>query len=356
MGGGPPSLGTVANLASYAALELFIAAIAVALPTVFSAFDPLIASGHMPTAPAPQFRDRSRRGKPDAAWHSRGRDGRDLPDCGRVARAPPGCAVAGSAVRAAIDGRRALCREHGGCCRRSDRRRVLADSLVRHSRDDMDWSLAEYRGGLRSTVARSRSASTRSCAHDAATRPAHGAAPAHVHAAPLARRGCRRRLGFAALVYEVAWTRLLALIIGPTTYAFALMAASFISGIALGSNLGVRLARRNSNVPLWLAAMLLGHCRRSFLAAWFTASRLPLIVAHQIAAATAFGPLLFREALSMVILLMPASISLGATFTLGPRHGLIAGDRDRRAGKRLALYVVQHSRRCCRGAGAGFVF
>ena len=52
--------------------------------------------------------------------------------------------------------------------------------------------------------------------------------------------------GFAALVFELAWTRLIALIIGPTTYAFALMAASFIVGIAIGSTAGVRLARRST--------------------------------------------------------------------------------------------------------------
>src|SRR5205814_1392870 len=40
--------------------------------------------------------------------------------------------------------------------------------------------------------------------------------------------------GFGGLVYEVAFTRLLAAVIGPTTYAFATMAASFICGIALG--------------------------------------------------------------------------------------------------------------------------
>lgn len=122
--------------------------------------------------------------------------------------------------------------------------------------------------------------------------------------------------GFVALVYEVAWTRLLALIVGPTTYAFAIMAASFITGIAVGSGLGVRLARHSSRVPLWLAAMLLATAISSVLATWFTASHLPFIVARQTAAATAFGPLLLREALAMMILLMPASISLGATFTL----------------------------------------
>ena len=122
--------------------------------------------------------------------------------------------------------------------------------------------------------------------------------------------------GLAALVYEVAWTRLLALVVGPTTYAFAIMAASFITGIAVGSTLGVRLARRSARVPLWLAAMLLATAISSILAAWFTASHLPLIVARETAAATAFEPLLLREAMAMMILLMPASISLGATFTL----------------------------------------
>jgi spermidine synthase len=122
--------------------------------------------------------------------------------------------------------------------------------------------------------------------------------------------------GIAALVYEVAWTRLLALVVGPTTYAFTIMAASFITGIAVGSSLGVRLARHSARVPLWLAAMLLATAMSSVLAAWFTASHLPLIVARQTAAAIEFGPLLLQEAMAIMILLMPASISLGATFTL----------------------------------------
>ena len=50
--------------------------------------------------------------------------------------------------------------------------------------------------------------------------------------------------GFTALVYEVAWTRLLALVIGPTTYAFATMVASFIVGLAFGSAAGTRVGRR----------------------------------------------------------------------------------------------------------------
>jgi spermidine synthase len=50
--------------------------------------------------------------------------------------------------------------------------------------------------------------------------------------------------GFAALVDEVAWTRVLGLVVGPTTYAFTLMLTSMIVGLGLGAALGARLAAK----------------------------------------------------------------------------------------------------------------
>ena len=41
--------------------------------------------------------------------------------------------------------------------------------------------------------------------------------------------------GGAALIYEIAWIRLLSLVLGSSTYSFSLMLAAFITGIALGS-------------------------------------------------------------------------------------------------------------------------
>ncbi len=41
--------------------------------------------------------------------------------------------------------------------------------------------------------------------------------------------------GFAAMVYEIAWIRLLSLVLGSSTYSFSLMLAAFISGLTLGS-------------------------------------------------------------------------------------------------------------------------
>ena len=54
--------------------------------------------------------------------------------------------------------------------------------------------------------------------------------------------------GFCAMSYEVIWTKLLGLIIGPTTYSFTIVLATFISGLALGGMIFGRLADRFGNV------------------------------------------------------------------------------------------------------------
>ncbi|MFT4624221.1 MAG: spermidine synthase [Myxococcota bacterium] len=49
-------------------------------------------------------------------------------------------------------------------------------------------------------------------------------------------------IGFASLVYEVAWTRLMALMIGASVYAFSVMLLAFLTGIAIGGKIGGPLA------------------------------------------------------------------------------------------------------------------
>ena len=122
--------------------------------------------------------------------------------------------------------------------------------------------------------------------------------------------------GFSALVFEVTWTRLIALIIGPTTYAFAIMASAFILGIAAGSALGVRLARKGSRRVMWLCASLIVAASGTLIAAWFTALHVPFIVAGYVNAFSEFGPVLIREAVVLGLALMAASAAFGATFTL----------------------------------------
>ena len=70
--------------------------------------------------------------------------------------------------------------------------------------------------------------------------------------------------GFSALVYEVAWTRVLGLMLGGSTYNFSVMLLAFLVGIALGGKLGGPLADRAlvkgglTRVLQWFAAVEVG--------------------------------------------------------------------------------------------------
>ena len=123
--------------------------------------------------------------------------------------------------------------------------------------------------------------------------------------------------GLVGLALEVVWTRLLALVIGPTTYAFTIVVASFIVGIAVGASIGTRITRRATQPALWLGAMLMVMSIGASVAGWFAASRLPLIVASQVARPdAAFGWIVTQQAFGIVVLLLPTTCALGAAFPL----------------------------------------
>src|SRR4051812_44024841 len=159
--------------------------------------------------------------------------------------------------------------------------------------------------------------------------------------------------GFAALVYEVAWTRLLALVIGPTTYAFATMAAAFISGLAIGSALGARLAARVRRPAVWLAAMLVTSAITATAAAWMAATRMPLIVAAQVAdPAAAFTQVIVTQAFGTALLLLPMTLALGATFPLALA---VAGGADTIARDAALVYTANTAGAILGALSAGFV-
>jgi spermidine synthase len=61
--------------------------------------------------------------------------------------------------------------------------------------------------------------------------------------------------GYSAMVYEVAWTRALVMIIGSSTYAFTIMLATFLLGIAIGSFIFSIIAKRKQVNLLWFAVV-----------------------------------------------------------------------------------------------------
>ena len=62
--------------------------------------------------------------------------------------------------------------------------------------------------------------------------------------------------GFATFVHEVVWTRVLAMVVGPSIFAFAATLTSFISGLALGSFVGASVAERSRRTAMTLALTL----------------------------------------------------------------------------------------------------
>ena len=127
--------------------------------------------------------------------------------------------------------------------------------------------------------------------------------------------------GFASLTLQVVWTRLAALILGPTTYAFSVVVAVSIGGLAAGSALGSRLARGRIS-PCW--ALPCACCcrldwppRRPLGVDWAL-----LVMAELVAAKdTSFNGLLIRQALLVAALLAPISIAFGAAFPFGVAVG-----------------------------------
>jgi len=122
--------------------------------------------------------------------------------------------------------------------------------------------------------------------------------------------------GFAAMAYEVIWTRLLGLIIGPTTYSFTIVLTTFILGLALGATLFGWIADR-SRQPFRLLLLV------QFAAAMFALMLSQFLGNSQFFFAKLiftfkddFVMLSFMKALLLFLLLVGPTIVLGATFPL----------------------------------------
>lgn len=124
--------------------------------------------------------------------------------------------------------------------------------------------------------------------------------------------------GFVALVYEVTFTRVLGIALGPTTYAFAAMVSAFIGGLAMGATIGSSMTWSRPRAVLWTGWVLVATAAAAAWAGWFAGSHLPMLVAEAVAEPSAgASQILLREALYGVGLLLPLSIALGLLFPLG---------------------------------------
>jgi spermidine synthase len=165
-------------------------------------------------------------------------------------------------------------------------------------------------------------------AEPAATAPADGAlgAGATRAGAPGKERRASRTLiaiyaisGAVAMAYEVAWSRLLVLVLGSSTYSYTIMLTTFLLGLALGAWIGARLLRKGA--PALLAASLAQVlvALTTYLGLYLV-RELPFlyVLAHDRLQPSARELLGVQLALAAAVMILP-TLALGAMFpiTLG---------------------------------------
>lgn len=74
--------------------------------------------------------------------------------------------------------------------------------------------------------------------------------------------------GFVALTYEVVWTRMLALVVGSSVYAFSIMLTTFLTGLTIGGLLSPRMANRSVRPLLYLGLLQAGIGLSAMIGLW----------------------------------------------------------------------------------------
>jgi spermidine synthase len=162
--------------------------------------------------------------------------------------------------------------------------------------------------------------------------------------------------GFVSFALEIIWFRMLVVLLRPTTYAFTVMLATVLGGIAVGSWIATPLISRRRPNPLALLAgleLLIGLAAVFSMVAvgqatavWAWAA--PMFEGGRLAY---FGPM----AITSIAAILPAALLMGIAFPVG--IAIWASDVDEsRAGERVgAIYAVNVAGAVAGSLVTGFV-
>ena len=143
-------------------------------------------------------------------------------------------------------------------------------------------------------------------------------------------------VGATALAYEIAWTRLLAIQLGSSTYAFTVMLATFLVGIALGSAAFDAWVRRKPaiDVKTFAATQTVTSAAALFFLIFFP--HIPGVVVGVLrAGGNSFHGHLLAQCVAAALAMLPATIAFGFNFPLVTT--LIAGPRPGGTGESAAV-------------------
>jgi spermidine synthase len=144
--------------------------------------------------------------------------------------------------------------------------------------------------------------------------------------------------GFASLALEVVWFRVLAIVVGPTSYAFTLMLAAVLAGIAIGSWLITPLMRLRLNWLLVLAGLQIGAALVA-LQSFSTLRRPPRIPGwlDAFGGSLAMGHLV-PAVVATAAAILPTAILFGLAFPVGLRLWADRADDRRRTAERIGVF------------------
>ena len=159
--------------------------------------------------------------------------------------------------------------------------------------------------------------------------------------------------GAVAFFQEVLWTRMLAHVVGSSIYAFGVMVASFLTGIALGGGIGAALGRTRERAAYALGAALIAAAAAAGLA-YLQLERWMPETGGLLQNVRDLGFVrLPMNALFSGLLLLPMTIAIGMTYPLAVR--VLARDADDAAPASARVYAWNTVGAIVGSLAAGFV-
>jgi spermidine synthase len=158
--------------------------------------------------------------------------------------------------------------------------------------------------------------------------------------------------GVSALIYQVLWLRMLALILGVTVYAASTVLASFMAGLAIGSAIAGRIADRVARPLAWFGAAEL-LIAATALNSPFGLDLIGSLYVKLAGGRTAPTSLAVARIVCSALVLLPPTVLMGATLPLVLRSSLA---RAPAIGARISLLYGVNTCGAIAGALlAGFV-
>jgi spermidine synthase len=159
--------------------------------------------------------------------------------------------------------------------------------------------------------------------------------------------------GSVAFFQEVLWTRMLSHVVGSSIYAFGVMVASFLAGIALGGGLGAAVAKTRERATLALGVALVVAAVAAAVAYLRLESLLPSTAGLMVSSDIHFGFLHVPNTLFCGLLLLPMTIAIGMTYPLAVR--ILASDAEEAAPVSARVYAWNTVGAIAGSLAAGFI-